>query len=123
MMFPILPHRSTSISDMASKKKTAAKKTTKSSQKKAAAKKPAAKKKVTPKKKAAPKKQANPKVKEVRSKIVKEAKDTIEEVRVVVSNKSDVFSELAKEAFEESLKEQYSKKNFFQKIFGSKKKS
>jgi hypothetical protein len=108
---------------MASKKKTAAKKTTKSSQKKAAAKKPAAKKKVTPKKKAAPKKQANPKVKEVRSKIVKEAKDTIEEVRVVVSNKSDVFSELAKEAFEESLKEQYSKKNFFQKIFGSKKKS
>jgi len=105
---------------MASKKKTNNKKTP---AKKAPTKKAVAKKKASSKKQAAPKKKAKPKKSNAEQKIAKEVKDTIQEVKVVMSKKEDVLSELAKDLLEEKLNQQVvqEKVGFFKRIFGFKK--
>ena len=106
---------------MASKKKTTKKAPAK---KKAASKKKAApKKNAAPSKKAAPRKTAKPKTSKAEEKIIEELKGTVEEVRVVMSKKQDVLSNLAKDVLEEKLNEQAAqqKVGFFKKIFGFKK--
>ena len=110
---------------MASKKKPAKQPAKKQATKKTTNKKQVAKKKQGPKKKAAPKAQApkkKPTAATPQDALIEEVSQTIEEVKVVLSKKEDVLSELAKDALEQQLNSVVKdKKGFFKKLFGSKK--